>query len=66
MTEDQDAQIKTKVKRLRSRTNICHHILSMHEDIKPESCFQYEGLALQDYNNKAHDSELATVPRKLA
>ena len=33
VTEDQDAQTETKVKTLRSSTNICHHILSMHEDI---------------------------------
>ena len=49
--------------RLRLNTNICHHILSMHEDnpiaiylVKPKSCFGYEGLDLQDCNNKAPDT----------
>ena len=62
MTEDQDAQMEIKVKRLRSSTNICHHVLSMHE-ANPISllgnqifAFSNEGLALQDYNNKAPDT----------
>ena len=29
---------------------------------KPDPCFLFEGLALQDYNNKASDDEPATVP----
>ena len=31
--------------------------------VKLESCFWYEALALQHYNNKAPDSKLVTVPR---
>ena len=31
-------------------------IVSAANLAKPESCFQYEGLALQDYNNKAPDT----------
>ena len=29
---------------------------------KPDPCFSFESLALQDYNNKAPDDEPATVP----
>ena len=30
--------------------------------VKPDPCFLFESLALQDYNHKASDDEPATVP----
>ena len=46
-------------------TNFCHYTF-VHKDnpslVKPDSCFLYKGLALKNYNNKAPDDELATVP----
>ena len=67
MTEDRGVQMKTKAKRQRSSTNLCHHIF-VNEDNpitivlrNPDSSFLYEGLALQDYDNKAPDDKLAIV-----
>ena len=72
MTEDQGAQTKTEViiKRLRiERTNFCHQLHIQvwlrrlyYSLAKPDLCFSFKSLALQDYNNKAPDDEPATVP----
>ena len=64
--EDCSAQIRDWSEEWGWSTNFCQHFF-VHEDIqyslvKPDSCFSCKILALQDYNNKAPDDELATVP----
>ena len=52
MTEDQDAQTETNVKRLRSSTIVSASYLSCETKV----LLWYEGLDLQDCNNKAPDT----------
>ena len=65
MTEDRGA-LTAKTEQ-GSSTNFCHQAhssLSMLKNslAKPDPCFSFESLALQDHNNKAPDDEPAMVP----
>ena len=68
MTKDCGAQMRIEVKTedqaLISAITFCpqSHSIFSYCLAKPDSCFSCKSLALQDYNNKALDDELATVP----
>ena len=66
VTKDRGAQTKSKAKQLRLTTNLCHFCPRKqshnYSPVKPDSCFMYEGLALQHYDNKTPDDELSPVP----